>query len=68
MFAPKYDPEQYRRWLTSFFRELAPDFFGWLEDINLEEYCLGDDTRKFCLDKGIVPFETWANDSMKFGG
>lgn len=60
MFYPKYDPKEYREWLTGYFEPLSEDFFGWLEDINLEEYVLGDDTRKYCLDKGIPTFEEWA--------
>lgn len=59
MYRTKHDPQQYREWMTAYFKVLAPDFFGWLEDINLEEYVTGDDTAKYCRDKGIMPFEEW---------
>ena len=57
----KHDPALYREWLLSNIKELADDFFGWLEDDNLEEYCLGGDTAKYCRDKGVRSFEDWLN-------
>lgn len=55
------NPELYREWVMGYFKYLAPDFFDWLEDSNLEEYVLGDDTAKYCRDIGIPTFEEWRN-------
>lgn len=69
----RHDSKLQREWLIAYFSQLAPDFLGWLEDPNLDEYVTGDDTAKYCLDAGIPTFEDWASDreyleSISFGG
>lgn len=61
MYQPKYNPKIYQNWVIAYLFVLKSDFFGWLEDQNLEEYCLGDDTVKFCQDHGIPSFEEWVS-------